>query len=127
MKLIFKNANEAFLRLYEYISIHGIEYANTKCVYDISFVLENPLDISQDRFVSQTIYTIKDIFTNRFKKLLLDGKKIRSKNWDENEFVYFSSRHLMLLNGKGTTEDFTEIYLDDFYDLKTGAENFERI
>lgn len=33
----------------------------------------------------------------------------------------------MLLNGKGTTEDFTEIYLDDFYDLKTGAENFERI
>ena len=86
-----------------------------------------PLDISQDRFVSQTIYTIKDIFTNRFKKLLLDGKKIRSKNWDENEFVYFSSRHLMLLNEKGTTEDFTSLFLDDFYDLKTGAENFERI
>lgn len=33
----------------------------------------------------------------------------------------------MLLNEKGTTEDFTSLFLDDFYDLKTGAENFERI
>lgn len=31
----------------------------------------------------------------------------------------------MLLN-EGTTEDFTSL-LDDFYDLETGAENFERI
>ena len=85
-----------------------------------------PLDIGQDRFVSQTIYAIKDIFTNKLKKLLLDGQIIRSINWDENEFVYFSSRHLMLLNEKGIAEDFAGLYVDDFYDLKTGAEKFER-
>ena len=84
-----------------------------------------PLDIGQDRFVSETMCAIKYIFINRLRKILLDGKKIKSKNWDENEFVYFSSRHLMLLNEKGTAEDFTGLYLDDFYDLKTGAEKFE--
>lgn len=86
-----------------------------------------PLDIVQDDFVSQSNFIIKDIFTKRLKEILLNGQKIRSLNWDENEFICFSSRHLMLLNEKGTAEDFNGLYLSDFYNLTTGVENFERL
>ncbi len=103
------------------------EIINSSSDERIIYASYYPLDIGQYYFVSETNFIIKDIFTKRLKELLLSGQKIRSLNWEENEFICFSSRHLMLLNEEGTAEDFNGLYLSDFYNLTTGAENFVRL
>jgi len=40
----YKNANEAFINLYNNINNDGIIYKNTKSLFNIGFYIENPID-----------------------------------------------------------------------------------
>jgi len=42
--LVFSNASNAFIYLYSYISQEGVDYQNTKAIFNIGFYIENPLD-----------------------------------------------------------------------------------
>lgn len=42
--LKFKNAKEAFEKLYEKINKKGIDFDNTKALFEVGFIIENPLD-----------------------------------------------------------------------------------
>ena len=42
MKRVYKTADEAFKYLYDGISDHGIDYANTKTLFNIGFYIEEP-------------------------------------------------------------------------------------
>ena len=44
MKTKFKNANEAFIYLYDRISASGIAFANTRALFNIGFTIERPMD-----------------------------------------------------------------------------------
>ena len=44
MKRVYKTADEAFKYLYTGISDHGIDYANTKTLFNIGFYIEEPLE-----------------------------------------------------------------------------------
>lgn len=39
----FKNAEQAFVYLYNYINTHGKEIGNTKTMYNVGFYIQNPL------------------------------------------------------------------------------------
>ncbi len=41
---VFKNAQEAFTTLYDYISENGVEFAGTKAIFNEGFTLLNPKD-----------------------------------------------------------------------------------
>ena len=43
-KIIFNTADQVFRYLYDHISHHGIDYGDTKCVFNIGFEMENPMD-----------------------------------------------------------------------------------
>ena len=40
----FKNANEAYEYFYNKITLEGIEFDNTKALFNVGFIIENPLD-----------------------------------------------------------------------------------
>tara|TARA_R100000353_G_C6503686_1_gene194777 strand:- start:477 stop:1154 length:678 start_codon:yes stop_codon:yes gene_type:complete len=42
-KISFKTADEVFRYLYDHISSSGIDYGNTKCVFNIGFEIEDPM------------------------------------------------------------------------------------
>ncbi len=44
MKNRFKNANDAFIYYYDLISADGVEFADTRALFNVGFTLENPLD-----------------------------------------------------------------------------------
>ena len=44
MKEVFKNANDAFVYYYDFISRHGSDFQNTKALFNIGIHIENPLD-----------------------------------------------------------------------------------
>ena len=48
MKNQFKNANEAFLYYYNYISDFGTDFAGTRALFNVGFTLDEPLDNNID-------------------------------------------------------------------------------
>lgn len=40
----FKNADEAFYKIYHFINKNGIDYGNTKTMFNVGFFIDNPLD-----------------------------------------------------------------------------------
>ena len=44
MKNKFKNANEVFNYLYDYITHHGVDFAGTRTVFNAGFTVEQPMD-----------------------------------------------------------------------------------
>jgi len=46
MKTIFKNAEEVFTHYYKLINTKGLEYCNTKALFNVGFTIKNPLQNS---------------------------------------------------------------------------------
>ena len=42
MKTKFKNAREAFVYFYNEINLNGVNFGNTKALFNVGFTLENP-------------------------------------------------------------------------------------
>ena len=46
VKNSFKNADEAFKYFYLYIKKYGIDFADTKALFNVGFYLTNPLEVN---------------------------------------------------------------------------------
>tara|TARA_R110000851_G_scaffold233_1_gene791 strand:+ start:3360 stop:4004 length:645 start_codon:yes stop_codon:yes gene_type:complete len=60
----FKNANEAYEYFYNKITLEGIEFDNTKALFNVGFTLNNPMD---------------NVITNKYRKFNLEYAKAEWK------------------------------------------------
>ena len=80
IKNSFKNADDAYYYFYDLISIDGIDYADTKALFNVGFYLENPLEMD-----------------------ITDNKRAWNKDYAEAEWQWY-------LSGDPSIDKLGEIY-----------------